>query len=52
MNDDELKVMLNLLKDYYNQCINNPDSLIARTYGVFSVKMRGVTPIHVFLKKS
>jgi len=39
MYDDELKVFLEALPDYYYHLKNNPDSIIARIYGVFTVKM-------------
>ena len=52
MNIDELKVMTKLLKDYHKHCIDNKNSLIARIYGIFSVKMPGVEAMHVLLMEN
>jgi len=49
MNDDELTIFLDSLPDYIAHFRNNPDSLIARIYGVFKVKMEDIVPVNLLV---
>jgi 1-phosphatidylinositol-4-phosphate 5-kinase len=49
MNDDELKIFLEALPDYFKHLKSNPNSLIARIYGVFKVKMEDIVPVNLLL---
>lgn len=47
MNNAELKVFRNCLPEYVMFLRENPDSMIARIYGVFTVQMEDITPVHL-----
>lgn len=47
--DDELKIFLEALPDYFEHLRSNPNSLIARIYGVFKVKMEDIVPVNLLL---
>ena len=49
MNNSELKVFLDCLPDYVLYLKANPESMIARIYGVFTVQMEDITPVHLLL---
>jgi len=49
MNEDELKIFLESMPDYYQHLMSNPKSLIARIYGVFKVKMEDIVPVNLLL---
>jgi len=49
MYDDELKIFLEALPDYFAHLRDNPNSLIARIYGVFKVKMEDIVPVNLLL---
>lgn len=49
MNDHEMEVFKGMLPSYLDHFRNNPKSLLARIYGVFTVKMEGVVPVHILL---
>lgn len=42
MNDKELAILLKMLSDYMLFIKANPNSLMARIYGIFTVQMEGV----------
>ena len=47
MNNAELKVFRNCLPEYVMFLRENPDSMIARIYGVFTVQMEDIFPVHL-----
>jgi len=47
MNSSELKVLRNCLPEYVLFLKQNPDSMIARIYGIFTVQMEDITPVHL-----
>lgn len=49
MNEEELKIFLKALPDYFEHLKTNPSSLIARIYGVFKVKMEDIYPVNLLL---
>jgi len=49
MNDSELDVFRKTLPDYIKFLVKNPKSLIARIYGVFTVQMEDIVPVHLLL---
>lgn len=49
MYDHELSIFLKALSDYGKHLENNPDSLLARIYGVFKVKMEDIVPVNLIL---
>lgn len=49
MTDSDLKTWLNLAPAYFNHLSHKPNSLLARNYGVFTVKMEDIEPVHLIL---
>ena len=49
MNNKELAVFLDALSSYLFHLKNNPNSLIARIYGIFTVRMENLVPVHLLL---
>ena len=49
MNDREMKVFNDCLPEYLQHFRENPDSLLARIYGVFTVRMEELVPVHILL---
>ena len=49
MNNSELKVFIEALPEYLKFLRANPESLIARIYGVYTVKMEDIAPVHLLL---
>ena len=49
MYDDELKVFLEALPDYFEHLKKYPDCMLARIYGVFKVKMEDIVPVNLLL---
>jgi 1-phosphatidylinositol-4-phosphate 5-kinase len=49
MTKGELKFMEVLIPDYYKHIKANPKSLLARVYGIYTVKMQGLKDIHLIL---
>lgn len=49
MYNHELTIFLKALPDYHMHLINNPNSLLARIYGVFKVKMEDLVPVNLIL---
>lgn len=52
MNDREMKVMNTCLVDYFEHFRQNPDSLLARIYGIFTVRMEELVPVHILLMQN
>lgn len=52
MTKDELKVMLDILPSYIKHHQDNPTSLIAKIFGVFTVKVQGVEEVHFALMEN
>ena len=46
---DEFEIFMKAVPDYYDYLRYNPKSLIARIYGVFSVKMDDLEQIYLLL---
>lgn len=49
MNNNELKVFLAAIPTYLFHLKNNPNSLVARIYGIFTVMMEDIVPVHLLL---
>jgi 1-phosphatidylinositol-4-phosphate 5-kinase len=49
MNDNELKLFRLALPDYVLHLAKNHGSLIARIYGVYTVTMEDLVPVHLLL---
>lgn len=49
MNDNEKEVFVKCLTSYLNFLMENPDSLLARIYGIFTVNMEDLVPVHILL---
>lgn len=49
MNDHEMEVFTNCLPDYFQHLQKYPQSLVARIYGVFTVRMEELVPVHILL---
>lgn len=49
MNDGELQTFKHMFEDFYNYLKENPKSLLARIYGIFTVFLEDIVPIHLIL---
>lgn len=49
MTKTELIFMEKFIPDYYKHIRDNPLSLLARVYGIYTVKMKGLKNIHLIL---
>lgn len=49
MNDNEMSVFMKALPDYFNHCRLYPDSILARIYGVYTVMLEELVPVHILL---
>jgi 1-phosphatidylinositol-4-phosphate 5-kinase len=50
MTDGELQTFKAMFKDYYEYLIKkNKISLLARIYGIFTVQMEDIVPVHLIL---
>jgi 1-phosphatidylinositol-4-phosphate 5-kinase len=49
MNDGELTIFLKALPTYLLHLRENKNSLIARIYGIYTVQMEDIAPVHLFL---
>ncbi len=52
MNEGELKTFKKIFKDYETHLKNNPKSFLARIFGIFTVKLEDVDPIHLLLMEN
>jgi len=52
MTSSELKLMIKILPDYVKHFKEHPDSLIARIFGVFTVKVASLDPVTVILMEN
>ena len=52
MKPSELKIMLNILQSYIAHHLKYPDSLIAKIFGVFTVKRAGMAPVILCLMEN
>lgn len=48
----EMKLIEDILPDFYTHFKENPDSLLARIYGVYSVNMKGYAPVNLILMQN
>jgi len=48
----EFNLFMKLVPSYYDHLRFNPNSLIARIYGVFQVKMDDLVPVYLFLMEN
>lgn len=46
MFQDELDSFMMNLQDYFTHLEKNPNSLIARIYGIYQVSMKGIVPVN------
>ena len=49
MTDSDLSTFKKLFNDYFMGVSQNPNSLLARIYGIYTVKMEEVEPVHLIL---
>ena len=49
MNSSEKAVFIDSLPTYLQHLRNNPNSLIARIYGIFTVQMEDIEPVDLLL---
>lgn len=49
MNDNEMSIFNESLHDYYFHLRQNKNSLMARIYGIFTVMMEELKPVHILL---
>ena len=48
----ELEIMINILPSYIEHNKRYPDSLISKTFGVFTVKREGMDPVYLVLMEN
>ena len=51
LKDEELDLLARkgLLEKYFNYIKNNPDSMLARFYGIYTIKIKFMKPINVII---
>jgi 1-phosphatidylinositol-4-phosphate 5-kinase len=49
MTNNDLSTFKKLFKDYTNHVSINKDSLLARVYGIFTIKKEDMVPVHLIL---
>ena len=49
MNGEEYKTFQNLFKQYYSHLMKNKNSLLARIYGIYTVKKEKIEPVRLIL---
>ena len=49
MNDSEMAVFMKALPEYFNHCRLYPDSILARIYGVYTVMLEELVPVHILV---
>ena len=49
MTDDELKTFKRMFPDFHKYLLQNPKSILARIYGIFTVQMEDIVHIHLIL---
>jgi 1-phosphatidylinositol-4-phosphate 5-kinase len=49
MNDNEMSVFKRALPEYFHHCRNNKNSLLARIYGLYTVQLEELAPVHILL---
>jgi len=49
MTENDLRAFKSLFKDYVRTVSERKNSLLARIYGVYTVKMRDMVPVHLVL---
>ena len=52
MRKKELKVMLKILPDYIRHFKKNPNSLLVKIFGVFTLKKSGMSPVYIMLMEN
>lgn len=52
MRKDEFETMLKILPGYIEHHRRNPNSLIAKIFGVFTVKKEGMEAVHLMLMEN
>ena len=52
MRDDEFETMLKILPGYIEHHRRYPDSLLAKIFGVFTVKKEGMEKVHLMLMEN
>ena len=52
MRGGELNAILDMSPYYINHLEQNPDSLLCKIFGVFTIKMAGLAPVNVLLMEN
>ena len=52
MSKNELNIMLELIPEYSNHFIRNPESLLAKILGLFTIKSSQTGPVHIMLMEN
>jgi hypothetical protein len=52
MNSGELQTFKKIFKNYEKHLKDNPKSLLARIYGIFTVRLEDIDPIHILLMEN
>jgi len=49
MNSEEMIIFLKMLPNYFDHLMSNPNSIIARVYGIYKVKLEDIVPVNLIL---
>jgi 1-phosphatidylinositol-4-phosphate 5-kinase len=49
---DEMNSFFSMIKSYYKHVKNNRDSILARIYGVYTIKLFDIKPVHIMLMQN
>ena len=49
MNEEEKVTFIDLFEDYYSRVTKDHSSLLARIYGIYSVKIEKLQPVYLIL---
>jgi 1-phosphatidylinositol-4-phosphate 5-kinase len=52
MSEKEINHMIRVLPNYFHHLDNNPQSLIAKIFGIFTIQMDQFEPIHVMIMEN
>ena len=52
MREDEFNTMIKILPGYIDHFSKYPDSLLAKIFGVFTVKKEGMEQVHLMLMEN
>ena len=52
ISQEDLRTSINFVPKYFEHMTNNPEAILAKIYGIFSLKMKGVIPLPFILMEN